>query len=222
MGAGDSTGSVAGHGDSCNDAFEICCVYLINDFGLFIFGFGMPESAKKLILDLRYQPGGGPAAALNIASIFMKKAGFLYRDKAGSKITYEVDNGSLLYTEEKDPTKTVREVIPNWTDWNGKLVILVGERTNSIGETLASYLQTNHKTWVIGLPTANGGGVLANNFTLRDGGNLQISTHTVADMTGKRLPMRVTPDQVVPLSLDLVLEGRDSQLEAAMAYLGQP
>jgi C-terminal processing protease CtpA/Prc len=180
------------------------------------------RGANKLILDLRYHTGGSPSAALNIISIFMKKTGFLYRDQAGSKITYEVDKGKLLYTEEKNPANTVREDIPNWTDWNGKLVILVSERTNSIGETLASYLQVNYQTWVIGMPTAGGGGVLANSFPLRNGGSLQVSTHTVADMTGKRLPMRVAPDQIAALNLDMVLQGQDSQLEAAIKYLEKP
>ncbi len=54
-----------------------------------------------------------------------------------------------------------------------------------------------------------------------EGGYLYYGINRYQDLNGVWLPPRVTPDEIVSLDLDLLTQGRDTQLEAALKYLGQ-
>ncbi len=82
-------------------------------------------------------------------------------------------------------------------------------------------LQTSAKARVFGVPSA---GALDSSATYKkypEGGYLFYGINRYQDPSGNWLPPRVTPDEIVPLDLDLLTQGRDTQLEAALKYLAK-
>jgi C-terminal processing protease CtpA/Prc len=171
---------------------------------------------------LRITDGGRPFAALNIAGIFLDKIGQRYVDKAKNAITYRYENGLTLYESSEEPGKVQTEAFPDPTRWNGKLVILIGPNTFSMGEDLADLLQHEKRATLIGEPTLGAAGVLANYFTLTSGAKLLLTTHRIYRLDGSPVPLKTYPDIVVPVSLEALTHGHDSQLEAAFKFLEEP
>jgi C-terminal processing protease CtpA/Prc len=102
------------------------------------------------------------------------------------------------------------------------LVVLVDAYSASTSEITAFALQDAGKAYVIGEQTA--GAVVGTNPWPVNGGAVFITSYLVeAGPKQKRIDkVGVTPDKKVELDLELLRrEGRDSQLEAATAYLRQ-
>ena len=80
-------------------------------------------------------------------------------------------------------------------------------------------LQTSAKARVFGVPSA---GALDSSAAFKkypEGGILFYGINRYQDLSGNWLPPRVTPDEIVPLDLDALTQGRDTQLEAALKWL---
>jgi C-terminal processing protease CtpA/Prc len=153
---------------------------------------------------------------VRLASAFLERVETVYVDKAGTKIVYNMTGAVKRYENSGSPERDNTETISPWAAWRGSVTVLVGGRTESIGETFTALLQRDNRAMVIGSRTAGGGGVLANRFPLQDGASLQLTTHFILDGDGQRLPMHVDPDIDEPLDLTLLTKGRDSQLERAL------
>jgi carboxyl-terminal processing protease len=184
-----------------------------------VYGFlkaAIARGSQRVILDLRYHAGGNPFTAVRIASAFLPTVGSEYVDRVGTKIKYSMTQALKKYENSSDPTKNNAETIPNWTSWRGDLKVLVSQRTESIGETLAFYIQNAKRGVILGEITAGGGGVLGNSFKLQNGATLFVSTHRILSMNGDASPLRVTPDASIPLDLAQLALGIDTQLQAAL------
>ncbi|NJK44468.1 MAG: hypothetical protein HC933_09430 [Pleurocapsa sp. SU_196_0] len=174
------------------------------------------DGTARIVLDLRYHVGGNPFTAVRLASAFLGRVESTYIDKPGTLIKYNMNEAVKRYEISSAPEKNNTETITGWVSWKGPITILVGHRTESIGETFTSFFQRVKHGSVIGTATGGGGGVLANSFRLEGGARLQVTTHFILDEQGQRLPSKVQPDIELPLDLDLLMIGRDSQLERAL------
>jgi carboxyl-terminal processing protease len=97
--------------------------------------------------------------------------------------------------------------------------VLVDEGTASMGELFAVNIQEHGVGRVFGAQTM--GSVAASQILpLSDGSALQLSVLQIYSGQGRRLNrVGVAPDEAVELRVEDLLEGRDSQLERAAAYL---
>jgi len=161
------------------------------------------RGAKAWILDLRSNPGGHSSTAAYVAGRFgLEGLVLTLRTRSGIEDRIESLGNSAVAT--------------------APVVVLVNGGSASSSEVVAFALQDAGKAHVIGSNTA--GAVVATVPHQVAGGAVFITT-AFADVGRKQKridKVGVTPDKKVELDLDLLRrEGRDSQLEAATAYLRQ-
>lgn len=146
------------------------------------------SGARRVLLDLRGNPGGFVAEAVGVASQFLA-------------------SGVVYQTEDAEGTRTPAPVEPGgrWTD--GPLVVLVDRSTASSAEIVASAIQDAGRGTIVGESTFGTGTVLAE-FPLADGSALRIGTVRWLTSTGRALwhegldpdVPATLPEGVAPLS----------------------
>ena len=160
------------------------------------------QGATSYIIDVRGNPGGRldtPAIGLFV------KDGVAIRDKGrDGKLEEESVAGDVLPLEK--PT-----------------VLLANNRTGSVAEIFAAALQEYDAAYVIG-STTNGCVGFTDVAPLGDGSSLAVTTHVnLGPVTGRALNgAGVVPDQAVARTQDDISNGRDPQLDAAVAHLAPP
>ena len=159
---------------------------------------------RGIIMDLRYNGGGSERTLQRIAGMF-------------------VANGSRLVTAvEQDGTRDVARSLGAPVAGQQPLVLLTSPATGSAAEIFAQAMRDLGRATVVGSQTAgcvNGGFVLG----LLDTSGIFISVGEVLSGPNE-VPLEgvgVTPDVRVDLSIDDLVNGRDPQLEAAIALLEQ-
>lgn len=178
------------------------------------------QGMKKVILDLRFNPGGYLDQAVHISDIFLPK---------GSLITY---------TEGRESPK--REFVDETTSSEGysdiPVVILVNQYSASASEVVTGALKDNQRAFVIG-KTSFGKGSVQEVFNLIDGAGLRLTVAKYYTPSGVCIHGEgIKPDfEVDPLTqeefekirtknyehtsrLDRLME-RDPQLRAACKFL---
>lgn len=167
------------------------------------------RKASAMIVDLRGNPGGDGDAGLRFIGAFLRKTTPI----------------------AKVITRTGKPVVPGMPSvleagggrgvkFDGRLVILVDERTASVSELIATALQENGRATVVGTPTC--GCVLAflDFIPLPGGGDMTISEMDFKTANGTRIEGRgVVPDNPVEPTVADLLAGRDTVLEFAKARL---
>ena len=160
------------------------------------------QGATTYIIDVRGNPGGRldtPAIGLFV------KDGVAVRDKGrDGKLEEESVGGDVLPLEK--PT-----------------VLLANNRTGSVAEIFAVALQEYGAAFVIG-STTNGCVGFTDVAPLGDGSSLAVTTHVnLGPVTGRALNgAGVVPDQAVARTQDDISNGRDPELDAAVAHLTPP
>ena len=157
------------------------------------------SKVKKWIIDLRGNPGG--FVSPDPISLF-------YTD--GVAIRARQRDGSI--TEDQATGDALSGVKP--------LDVLVDDSTASMSEIFALALQEHHVAHLVGTKTS---GCIGATFVddIGDGSGLGVTFETMlgpvtgADLNG----IGITPDEVVPRTVDDIVGGRDPQLEAAIADL---
>ena len=178
--------------------------------------------AKKIILDLRDNPGGYLQEAINTASEFMdsNKTVLIEQDSSGGR---------------KSDTVTGQVV-----DTTDPIVVLVNHNTASAAEIVSGALKDNHRATVIGTTTFGTGTVL-NEFDLSDGSAILLGTSEWLTPNGQFIRDKgISPNTVVNLSPNIneltpdienqqnmneqqILASGDAQLVTAIKYLeGHP
>ncbi len=155
---------------------------------------------RGLILDLRRNPGGGLAATVETADLFLGSGIIVTQvDKEGNEVTQRADGGDQ------------GEEIP--------LVVLVGSGSASGAEVLAAAVRDNGRAVLIG-STTFGKGSVNHLRELSDGGALYITIARWLTPSGEQIEaIGLAPDiEVVPTEEDIELR-RDVQLFAAIDYL---
>lgn len=159
------------------------------------------QGATSWIIDMRGNPGGrlDPAAI----SLFVKD-GVIVRDKGR--------NG--LMEEERASGNQFPGLKPT--------VVLTNNRTGSVSEIFVAALHEYGLAYVIGAHT-NGCVGFTDVADLGDGSSMAVTTHVnLGPVTGNPLNgIGIAPDEAVGRSQDDISNGRDPQLDAAVAHLAE-
>ncbi|MFN2465854.1 MAG: S41 family peptidase [Candidatus Dormibacteria bacterium] len=172
-------------------------------------GDAIKRGDKKVILDLRRNPGGFVSSADRVISEFVR---------SGVTVTV-VGRG-----DKRDEHKVSGQGV----GFDTRVEVLVDENSASASEIAAGALQDHHRATLVGHKTF-GKGLVEQDFPLRNGGDLHLTIAYWYRPSGKSINLLgITPDQVVPLAnpqdLYEIAEPaadatRDTQLQAALKAL---
>jgi carboxyl-terminal processing protease len=162
------------------------------------------SGVKKMVLDLRGNPGGFLEAAIYAADDFLDTGKVIVQQEDGS--------GNIQKTNSKAGGKL--------TDI--QLVILVDNGSASASEILTGALQQASRGVVIGEKTY-GKGTAQSVIPLSDGSSLHVTVMKWLLPNGSWLNKDnpITPDQIVDISNEDFLNGVDTQLNAAVSQLNK-
>ncbi|GAC1392455.1 MAG: S41 family peptidase [Ktedonobacteraceae bacterium] len=173
--------------------------------------------AKKIILDLRDDPGGYLQDAINTASDFVPK-------------------GNVLLEQDSTGQKTAVPVTGNTINTTDTIVILTNKNTASAAEIVSGALHDNGRATIIGVTTFGTGTVLEQ-YSLTDGSAILLGTQEWLTPKGKFIRDNgITPDIKVELgqngipltpadenagnmTAQQIVNNGDAQLNAAIDYL---
>lgn len=128
----------------------------------------MDEGMKKLILDLRGNPGGLLNAAIDISDEFLKK------------------DELIVYTDGKSRPKRYAYATSDGDLEDIDVVVLVDENSASSSEIVAGALQDNDKGLIIGRRTF-GKGLVQEQVSLPDGSAIRLTTARYYTPTGRSI-----------------------------------
>jgi carboxyl-terminal processing protease len=144
--------------------------------------------AKRLILDLRDNPGGSLDATVNIASEFLAEGLVVRTIAPGEEVEYRVERGGLA----TDPTLPV--------------LVLVNRGSASASEVVTAALQEAGRVTVIGEATF-GKNTVQQRYDLSNGGALKLTIARWVTPGGLDFgEIGVLPDVEADLSADLTVE----------------
>lgn len=155
------------------------------------------------VLDLRNNPGGYLDVVLDVADEFL-------------------DGGAILYQQRVDGTLDETEATPGGMVTELPLVVLVNGASASGSEVLAGALRDHGRAELVGTVTYGKGSV---NLLLEldDGSAFYVTTARWLTPDGDLIEGQgLTPDHVVELTEEDILNERDPQLEAAIDLLQTP
>jgi carboxyl-terminal processing protease len=159
------------------------------------------KNVKGVVVDLRNDPGGYLNASVKVANQWLKDGQIILQEKRGGKVikTYVAEG-----TGQLQDTKTV---------------VLINEGSASASEILAGALKDNNAATIIGVNSFGKGSVQEfSNFT--SGDVLKVTVARWFTPGGKNIDKEgIAPNQKVELSEADVKAGKDTQLEAAKAYI---
>lgn len=175
------------------------------------------RGAKKLILDLRENPGGYLNEAINTASEF-------------------IAHGNVLLEEDSSGKRTPYPVTGSTVDTTIPMVVLVNGDSASAAEIVTGALEDNKRAIVIGVKTFGTGTVLEE-FPLSDGSAILLGTQewltpdgqfirdhgiqpNIEVQMGKNAtPLTPNDENADKLNEQQILQSGDTQLVAAIHYL---
>lgn len=158
------------------------------------------DGATSIVLDLRNNPGGLLDSAIDLAGYWIPKGGTaVIEDIRGKQTTYPTSGAGSL----KD--------IPT--------VVLVNGGSASASEILSGALQDAKEATIIGEKTF-GKGCVQEYHSLPDGGAIKITVARWLTPLGRSIDKQgITPDEIVPFTLDDVHAKYDPQFDAAINFL---
>lgn len=173
------------------------------------------RGARGLVVDLRFNSGGGLNQCVAAASIFAPVT-YRMQFRWGAQTMLGLNGGMPRRPPAPGTPPPATRV------WSGPAAVLVGPDTASCAEVFAYYAQQ------AGVPAVGEvtRGVCNSGVTfeaLPDGGLLTVTVLRGFLTETQPLPERVTPDVVAPLDVAaLTTTGRDTTLEAALGALRAP
>jgi carboxyl-terminal processing protease len=160
-------------------------------------------NVKGVVLDMRSNPGGVLDGAVDISSVWLPSGKQILQEKQGSRViqTYSSKGG------------TVFEGVPT--------VVLIDAGSASASEIVTGALRDNKAAYVIG-EKSYGKGVVQQLINFRDGSQLKVTVASWYRPNGQNINKKgITPDKTVKISDEDAKAGKDTQLEAAQAYLNK-
>jgi carboxyl-terminal processing protease len=159
------------------------------------------KNVKAVILDLRDDPGGLLDAAVNVSSLWLPSGTKILDEKQGSTV---IDSNVALGGDSLHGLPTV---------------VLINSGSASASEITAGALHDNHAAYLIG-EKSYGKGVVQQLVNFRDGSQLKVTIASWYRPNGQNINKKgISPDKTVKLSDNDVKAGKDTQLQAAEAYL---
>lgn len=159
------------------------------------------KDAKKIILDLRDNPGGEVTTAVNLSSLWLQP---------GDKVV-EQRNGSRVLSAEKATNVN--------TLYGVKTVVLLNAGSASASEITALALRDHDAAKIIG-ETSYGKGVVQQLFPYSDGSSLKVTVAKWFSPNGTNIDKKgIVPDQEVKMTEADYESNTDVQLNAAIDYL---
>jgi carboxyl-terminal processing protease len=156
---------------------------------------------KKVILDLRDDPGGEVDTAQNISSLWLADNALILQERRGNTV---VDSTRATGT---NPLKGM------------PTVVLVNAGSASAAEITALALHDNKAATIIG-EKSYGKGVVQSVIPFSDGSEFKVTIAKWYPPSGNSINKKgITPDTTVTLSDADAKAGNDTQLNAAEAYL---
>lgn len=134
------------------------------------------QGMKKLVLDLRGNPGGYLNAAVDIADEFLAKG------------------LQIVYTQGKASPKKVFKATERGSFENGPLVILVDEGSASASEIVAGAVQDNDRATIIGRRSF-GKGLVQDQIPFPDGSAIRLTVARYYTPTGRCIQKPYTDDK---------------------------
>lgn len=164
------------------------------------------SGSRKLVLDLRGNPGGYLQSAVNVSSYFLPTGKVVVREHFGDNEDERVYRSSGRLLSRYAPEK---------------MVVLVDGGSASASEIVAGALQEHDAATLIGTPTF-GKGSVQELIDLRGGASLKVTVARWLTPEGNSISEGgLTPDIEVPLEDADVESTTDPQLEAAIEYLNR-
>ena len=161
------------------------------------------DSATGLIFDLRSNPGGTLASAIEIGSAY-------------------IEDGVLLRQLSRDQSEELARANGNFANIKAPIVVLVDKTSASASEVIAGAMQDHGVATIIG-ETTFGKGTVQNLPPLSNGGCLRITVRRWLTPNGHWIHKQgITPDIIVeqdPERENSDDTGHDAQLAAAIAYI---
>ncbi len=164
------------------------------------------SGAKRLVIDLRGNPGGYLESAVSIASYFLPLGKVVVREDFGEGVDEQLYRSS---------GKELGSFAPE------KLVVLVDGGSASASEILAGALQEHGVATLIGEQTF-GKGSVQELIDLPDGSSLKVTIARWLTPNGNSISEGgLIPDIVVPRTVADREADKDPQLDAALEFLGK-
>jgi len=156
---------------------------------------------KKVILDLRDDPGGEVATAQDIASLWLKNGAIIEQEKRGTKV---IDSYRATGTNPLMGMPTV---------------VLVNPGSASASEITALALRDNKAAVIYG-EKSYGKGVVQQVIPFSDGSELKVTIAKWYSPNGTSINHKgITPNKTVKQTDEDTSNGVDTQLQAAQDYL---
>jgi len=160
----------------------------------------LASPAKKIILDLRNNPGGYLEIAQDISGWFLER-------------------GQIVVIIEEKGKEEPKKAKGNEKFLDYPIVVLINQGTASGAEILAAALRDNQGVLIIG-ETSFGKGLVQEPERLKDGSLLKITTAKWLTPKGQSITdVGLEPDRVVEMTEEDYEEGRDTQLDKAIEIL---
>jgi len=159
------------------------------------------DGAKRIVLDLRNNPGGEVDAAIQVASQWLSEGATIMQEKRGGEVTQ---------TYQSSGTASLKDI---------PTVVLTNGGSASAAEIVAAALHDNKQAYIIG-EKSYGKGVVQQLINFKDGSELKVTVAGWYRPNGKNINhLGIEPDKKVVLSDADATAGNDVQLTAAQAYL---
>ena len=161
------------------------------------------DGIKKIILDLRDNPGGEVTTAVNLSSLWLK-------------------SGDVVVSQRRGTTTTDTENAGNVNTLQGmKTVVLINAGSASASEITALALRDNGAATIMG-ETSYGKGVVQQLFPFSDGSSLKVTVAKWYSPKGTNINKTgIKPDKEVKITEEDYKNGTDTQLTAAQDFLNQ-
>ena len=178
---------------------------------------GMAHGDKKILLDLRENPGGFVTAANSVVSEFVR-------------------SGISVSIVGRDGKHDDQRVSGNGVAFGQPVVVLIDGQTASAAEIVSGALKDNHRAKLVG-DRSFGKGSVQDDFPISNGGDLHLtvahwftpSGHSIQKNSSDPNSGGITPDRAVALDKPADFynidnpsssPAADNQLQAALALLG--
>lgn len=184
---------------------------------------------KRMVIDLRGNPGGVLDSAVDMAAYLLPEGKFdgtiVYtEDKNGKGERYYCKNGLISFEGTNPQNTNPRYPKKDGHELDMPIAVLINENSASAAELFSGCLQDYGWATIVGT-TSFGKGIVQNLIPLTDGSAIKLTTEKYFTPSGFCLhEIGITPDVEVELDADLkqkvvILPEEDNQLQKAIEVL---